>query len=138
MLNKFNNIYLNILNEAKYETDYWMRIATYKSIEIYIRRDRHLLNRLLERYDKSSVAFIIRIIQRFIKEENKKGEDSVFNRDLTTNPEIPYTLHGILSNVYVSGRFKANAGIWRCYISTVLPNEKTHYNKSDYFAEVKA
>lgn len=138
MLNKFNKIYLDILNEAKYDTDYWMRITTYKGVEIYIRRDRHLFNRINERYVKTSISNIKLIIQKFIKEENKKGKDSVFNKDLTTNPEIPYTLHGILSNVYVSGRFKANAGIWRCYIATVLPNEGMHHNKSDYFVEVKA
>ena len=134
-MDKFKLIYLHLLEEAKYESDYWRRIDTYRKIEIYIRKDNHLLNRINTRYKNICLTNVIRIIQKFIKEQ-LRNNDNIFNKNLSNNPEISYTIYATLSDVYVSGRFKANNNCWRCYISTVLPNENTHFAANDFYGEV--
>ena len=78
-MDKFKLIYLHLLEEAKYDSDYWRRIDTYKKIEIYIRKDNHLLTRLNTRYTNISITNVIRIVQKFIKEQ-LRNNDNIFNK----------------------------------------------------------
>ena len=83
-MDKFKLIYLHLLEEAKYDSDYWRRIDTYKKIEIYIRKDNHLLTRLNTRYTNISITNVIRIVQKFIKEQ-LRNNDNIFRIKDTLN-----------------------------------------------------
>lgn len=132
-MDNFKAIYLDLLSEAQYDSDKWRRQDTYHGMEIYIRKDSHLQDRLNERYENISKNKVIVIIKKFLKEELKKSEN-IFN---TTNmSDIPFTFKGILSNVYVAGRFKKIGNIWQCYVVTVLPAENPYISRDDMYAEV--
>lgn len=133
----FEQAYLNILSEENYSNEQWMKYKSYKGIDFYIRKDGHLQNRLNERYEnKINLTNIINFVKVFIKEDFKNN-GKISKKADSTNPEIPFTVYAELSNVYISGRFKANNGTWRCYIATALPNEDTHHSSNDYFKSMK-
>ena len=137
-MNIFEWTYLDIIFESDYSDENWIKHGSYRSIDFYIRKDGHLLKRLLQRYPDSneksrfSVNKIIIILQKFIKKELKDSL-SFLSRKSVPGQSIS---HAIDSDVYVSGRFKNNAGVWRCYIATVLPPEDAHHSSNDYFKEI--
>ena len=49
----------------------------------------------------------------------------------TLSNAIPFTCHCVLSDIWFSGEFKRTNNIWRCKISTLLPNINTTFNKHD-------
>ena len=65
----------------------------------------------------------------------KNGQSDLVKK---SRSEIPFTVFGKISNMYISGRFKMNRGVWRCYVVTALPNEDTHHSSSDLFVVVDA
>lgn len=133
----FEETYLNLLFEEDYSNERWIKYRSYKGIDFYIRKDGHLQKRLIERYKNTiSITNIINFIKVFIKNEFHEGGKISKKADLV-NPEIPFTVYAEISNVYISGRFKANNGIWRCYINTVLPNDNPHYSSKDYFKKIR-
>lgn len=140
-MNIFERTYLDIIFESDYSDENWIKHGSYRSIDFYIRKDGHLLKRLLQRYPDSneksrfSVNKIIIILQKFIKKE-LKDSSSFLSRKSVSGQSISFTVHAIDSDVYVSGRFKNNAGVWRCYIATVLPPEDAHHSSNDYFKEI--
>ena len=136
-MNEFEKAYLNILFEENYSNDSWIKYRSYRGIDFYIRKDGHLQKRLNERYeDKISIANIIDFMKNFIKQEIKES-GLISKKPDKSNPEFSFTIYAELSNVYISGRFKANNGIWRCYIATVLPNREMHHSSNDYFKIIK-
>lgn len=136
-MNSFEKAYLDVIFESDYSDDYWMKNGSYRGIDFYVRKDGHLRERLAERYKKISVSDAIQIMKRFIK-LSLNDETSFLSKRPSTSSSISFTIHGIVSNVYVSGRFKANGGVWRCYIATVLPPEDIHHSSNDYFKEIDA
>jgi len=130
-------IYLDILLEGKYDNETWIQYDTYKGIELYVRRDGHLQRRLKERYSGLSQAmtkaFIV--IKKLIKEELKNPKSILVVNDKS---EFSFTVVGEDSGICLSGRFKKNAGEWRCCISTALPSEDAHHSGNDIFRIVKA
>lgn len=141
-MNIFEKTYLDIIFESDYSDENWIKHGSYRGIDFYIRKDGHLLKRLLQRYPGSngssrfSVNKIIIILQKFIKEELK--DSSSFLLKGSSGQSVSFTIHARLLDVYVSGRFKANGGVWRCYIATVLPPEDVHHSSNDYFKEIDA
>ena len=129
--------YLEIIFESDYSNDYWMKNGSYREIDFYVRKDGHLRERLKERYKNISMSNAIQIMKRFIK-LSLNDENSFLSKKPDPNGSISFTIHGSISNVYVSGRFKANAGVWRCYIATVLPPEETHHSGNDFYKEIDA
>lgn len=142
-MNIFEKTYLDIIFESGYSDENWVKHGSYRGIDFYIRKDGHLLKRLLQRYPDSngrtrfSVNKIIIVLQKFIKEELKDSTSFLFRKP-ESNQSVSFTVHAINSEIYVAGRFKANAGVWRCYIATVLPPEDAHHSSNDYFKEISA
>lgn len=137
MIDAIDRAYFEIIFEEDYSNDYWMKHGSFKGIDFYIRKDGHLDKRLKERYgEKITKSRVLNILQRFIKEELKSEKSFLLNGCL--GQSLSFTVHAKLSNVYVSGRFKNNAGVWRCYIATVLPPEDTRHSGNDYFKEIDA
>ena len=136
-MNSFEKAYLDVIFESDYSDDYWMKNGSYRGIDFYVRKDGHLRERLAERYKNISVSNAIQIMKRFIK-LSLNDETSFLSKRPSTSNSISFTIHGIVSNVYVSGRFKANGGVWRCYIATALPSEGAHHSSNDYFKEINA
>lgn len=137
MMDAIDRAYFEIISEANYSDDYWMKHGSFKGIDFYIRKDKHLDKRLKERYgEKITKSRIMYILQRFIKEELKFEKSFLLKG--SSGQSVSFTIHARFSDIYVSGRFKNNAGVWRCYIATVLPSEETHHNSNDYFKEIDA
>ena len=142
-MNIFEKTYLGIIFESDYSDENWIKHGSYHGIDFYIRKDGHLLKRLLQRYpdsngrSKFTINKIIIVLQKFIKEE-LKDSSSFLSRKPEPGESISFTVYAVNSNVYVAGRFKANDGVWRCYIATVLPPEDIHHSNNDYFKEIFA
>ena len=119
-------IYLELLSEAKYDDDKWQRFDIYHGIEIYYNVE-HVLDRLSSRYS-TKFGSIRRCVLKFVKEILK---DDILSTQITYINTIPFTCHCVLSNIWFSGEFKRTNNIWRCKVSTLLPNNNPAFNKQD-------
>ena len=137
-MDKIEQIYLDLILEAQYDNYKWQRYGKYQGFEIYY-SIKHVKDRINERYDVSFGTFR-NIVNKFIK---------VILKDKTLEAiksnELSFTIHALRTNVWFSGRFKRNNGVWRVYISTLLPhkdkdgNEITpKYSSNDYRKDINA
>ena len=137
-MDKIEQIYLDLILEAQYDNYKWQRYGKYQGFEIYY-SIKHVKDRINERYDVSFGTFR-NIVNNFIKTILK--EKTLEIRKIN---ELSFTVHAIKTNVWFSGRFKRNNGVWRVYMSTLLPhkdkdgNEITpKYSSNDYRKDINA
>lgn len=130
-------IYLEILSEGQYDDEEWVQCGSYRGIDLYIKRNGHLKQRLEERYAGvcQAVAKAFIVVKKLIKEELSNPKSTLVLKDKS---EFSFTVVGSVSEICLAGRFKMNRGIWRCYISTALPGSDAHHSSNDVYKTVKA
>ena len=135
-MNKFEQKYLSILNEAKFKSNKWIKSKNFKNIEVF-ENFKHLSNRLKTRY---KVEFDNWLAWNFISSQiiNYFLENESWLNCSTKNPyQRGFTVHLSVSNMWLSGELQNDLedNVKRIYFSTFLP-EKPNHNKHDIFIKL--
>lgn len=138
-MNKFENVYNEIIFEEKFSKLKWIYEFSYNDVEIFFNKE-HVMDRLSTRDSKSDMdaytLFLFYLIDFLI--ENKIYE----SKELKIKSEKyglirGFTFHEITSDSWICGVLQndLNEKTYRLYFSTILSSDEHHHTIKDLFIE---
>lgn len=128
--NIFQKVYNSIINQQKLKNKKWIFYQNYNMVEKYYSK-KHVLKRLKERYPNYYQLLIDNILNSFIDEMNSSNFWKIKDNDIKR-----FTFHAKKSNIWLAGVYQLDNNLKRIYVATLLPSNKTRYNKKYCFIEL--
>lgn len=139
-MDKFNQLFNNIINETKFSNKKWKYDSDYDNVEIYFNLS-HFNNRLKLRDPNTEFdiykLFVYYIID-YLNDNNIFNSVEMKEKDVNQGLKRGFTFNGTISNVWISGVIQndLNESKYRIYISTTLTSTNHTHSTRDLFIQL--